>query len=213
MRLLIENQAPSRFVPDDHPGLTVTPLPGRLLADHTPTVLVNLIDQDHGPREAARFRVKLEATRKIDALQWRVERAEERTRIGADGETTSDVLREREAIRRASNRAEQEIAALDEDREARVYQFEVLPSDYPANPILSRLQFMRRFTDDERRHIRAARESGEAGQDIQDWWELILVSANVNLHDADIQGGVQALEQEGLIGEGRAAEVLNSDSQ
>lgn len=207
MKLLIENNRPVAFVSGSHPGVTVKAASKLKLEQYTSTILANLIDRDHGPKEAAKFRIKAEAEKRIEALQWRIERAEERDRIGAKGETVGDVLREREAIRRASNRAEAYIDELEDEAEARRYVFDVLPSDYPNNPILTRLQFMRRFTDSERQAIRAARDSGE-NQDLLDFWELLQLASNINLNDPDIQSGVQMLEAAELIAEGRAQEVL-----
>jgi len=207
MKLLIENNQPSRFTTDSASGFTVTVIPGLELGDYTPAILANLIDREYGPKEAAKFRVKLRAAELIDALQWRIERAKEREDIGAGGETVGDVLREREAIRRASNRAEAYIDAMGDETEARQYQFSVLPSDYPENSIITRLQFMRRMTDEERKAIRAARDSGQS-QDLLDFWELLQLATSINLNDADIQSGVQMLEQSGLISAGRATEVL-----
>lgn len=206
MNLLIENQRPVRLT-TSNTGFTVTALPNLTLEDYTPAILANLINRDHGAKEAAKYRVKVTASEMIDALQWRIERAKERENIGASGETISDVLREREAIRRASNRAEAYIDTLTDDTEARKYQLEVLPSDYPANPVITRLTFMRRFTDAERQAIRAARDSGQS-QDLLDFWELLQLATSVNLNDPDIQAGVGMLENAGLIGEGRASEIL-----
>jgi len=192
MNLLIENQRPARLT-TSNTGFTVTALPNLTLDDYTPAILANLIDRDHGAKEAAKYRVKVKASEMIDALQWRIERAKERENIGASGETISDVLREREAIRRASNRAEAYIDTLTDDAEAPQYQLEVLPSDYPANPVITRLTFMRRFTDAERQAIRAARDSGQS-QDLLDFWELLQLATSVNLNDPDIQTGVAMLE-------------------
>ena len=65
--------------------------------------------------KAERLRmIRTLAANEIAALQWRIERAEERDRLGLPGETVEEVLLEREAIRRASNRCEAEVeAALD----------------------------------------------------------------------------------------------------
>ena len=55
--------------------------------------------------------IKRQAQVNIQALAWRLERAHERDRLGLPGETPEDVLLEREAIRRASNRCEAEVQA------------------------------------------------------------------------------------------------------
>ena len=209
MRLLLENKQPIKFVTDSSSGFTVPAISGLDLADYTSDILANLIDREYGPKEASKFRIKSKASDMIDSLQWRIERAKERTDIGADGESVGDVLREREAIRRASNRAEAYIESLEDAAEARQYHFAVLSSDYPYNSVVTRLSFMRRFTDTERQAIRAARDSGDS-QDLLDFWELLQLATSINLNDPDIQAGVHMLEQAGLIGEGRADEILNN---
>ena len=57
--------------------------------------------------------IKQEAYERIQALDWRKERAEERQITGAEGETLEDVLNLREEIRKASDEAEQDLNTLD----------------------------------------------------------------------------------------------------
>ena len=57
--------------------------------------------------------IKAEAERRITALDWRLQRAQEREQLGESGvETVSEVLVLREQIRQASNAAEVAVAAL-----------------------------------------------------------------------------------------------------
>ena len=57
--------------------------------------------------------IKAEAERRITALDWRLQRAQERERLGETGvETVADVLALREQIRQASNAAEAAVATL-----------------------------------------------------------------------------------------------------
>ena len=57
--------------------------------------------------------IKAEAERRITALDWRLQRAQEREQLGAAGfETVADVLALREQIRQASNAAEAAVATL-----------------------------------------------------------------------------------------------------
>ena len=57
--------------------------------------------------------IKAEAERRITALDWRLQRAQEREQLGETGfETVADVLALREQIRQASNAAEAALAAL-----------------------------------------------------------------------------------------------------
>ena len=61
--------------------------------------------------------IKAEAERRITALDWRLQRAQEREQLGETGvetgvETVADVLSLREQIRQASNAAEAAVATL-----------------------------------------------------------------------------------------------------
>ena len=57
--------------------------------------------------------IKAEAERRITALDWRLQRAQEREQLGETGvETVADVLAMREQIRQASNAAEAAVATL-----------------------------------------------------------------------------------------------------
>ncbi|MFQ1985207.1 hypothetical protein ACK34N_07715 [Aeromonas veronii] len=57
--------------------------------------------------------IKAEAERRITALDWRLQRAQEREQLGEAGfETVADVLSLREQIRQASNAAELAVSTL-----------------------------------------------------------------------------------------------------
>ncbi|MCF5912053.1 hypothetical protein [Aeromonas veronii] len=57
--------------------------------------------------------IKAEAERRIIALDWRLQRAQEREQLGETGfETVADVLALREQIRQASNAAELAVSTL-----------------------------------------------------------------------------------------------------
>ena len=57
--------------------------------------------------------IKAEAGRRITALDWRLQRAQEREQLGETGfETVTDVLALREQIRQASNAAELAVSTL-----------------------------------------------------------------------------------------------------
>ena len=58
--------------------------------------------------------IKAEAERRITALDWRLQRAQEREQLGETGfETVTDVLALREQIRQASNAAELVVRELE----------------------------------------------------------------------------------------------------
>ena len=66
--------------------------------------------------------IKAEAERRITALDWRLQRAQEREQLGESGvETVADVLALREQIRQASNAAELAISTLTDVGEVLVF--------------------------------------------------------------------------------------------
>ena len=77
----------------------------------------------------------------------------------------------------------------------------------PAAParILTKLQYMDRFTDVELAGIYTAAKSVVQ---IEVWLEKFKIAQEINLDDPATITGVEALELGGLIGEGRAAEIL-----
>ncbi len=74
-----------------------------------------------------------------------------------------------------------------------------------AGSILSRLQFMRRFTDAELATIYTLMKTELA---IEIWMEKFRMASEIDLTDVDVVTGVHGLEAMGIIGVGRAAEVL-----
>lgn len=80
-------------------------------------------------RAKCAIEIKAQAAQLIDALAWRMERAQEREMLGVEGEKVKDVLREREAIRRASNRVEAEINAALDAQSVRAVTFTVSDAD------------------------------------------------------------------------------------
>ena len=66
--------------------------------------------------------IKAEAERRITALDWRLQRAQEREQLGEPGvETVADVLQLREQIRQASNAAEAAVATLTATHEVQAF--------------------------------------------------------------------------------------------
>jgi hypothetical protein len=70
---------------------------------------------------------------------------------------------------------------------------------------LTKLEFLNRFTAEERIGIRAAAQASPA---IADYLAMLDAAQDVDLTDARTIGGAQALEAAGLVGEGRAAAIL-----
>lgn len=74
---------------------------------------------------------------------------------------------------------------------------------------IPRRVFLARFTQSEAAAIRAA---GHANQAVDYLWQKFLLSAHIDVGDPEVIRGVQLLERVGLIGRGRAAEVLAPQS-
>lgn len=75
----------------------------------------------------------------------------------------------------------------------------------PPERNVTKLEYLRRFTGQERVTIRQAAKENPV---LEDYLAMLEIAQDINLDDPATQGGVQALEIAGLIGEGRAAEVL-----
>lgn len=149
--------------------------------------------------------IKRQAAANIAALQWRIERAEERDRLGLPGETVEEVLLEREAIRRASNRCEAEVEAALDVQAVQAVQFAVTEADRAIPQRLTRLQFLRRFTDEEMQAIVAAADANPALKVALLKWQS---AEGIVLTDPATIAGVPALEIAGLIAPGRAEAIL-----
>ena len=75
----------------------------------------------------------------------------------------------------------------------------------PVPRTITKLEYLRRFTTDERVAIRAA---AAANPVLDDYLKLMELAQEINLDDPDTVAAVQMLEQSGLIAAGRADEVL-----
>ena len=163
---------------------------------------VALLERAQGARKA---RIKAEAARLIEATDWKLARAREREAAGwATLAEVDAVLAEREAIRRSSNSAEAAVDALTDVGSVQTFTWSIDVA-VAAPRRLTHKGFSDRFTDAEMQAILAAAEANAA---LKTWWEKFKLARDINLDDPATQGGVQALEIAGLIGEGRAAEVL-----
>jgi hypothetical protein len=76
---------------------------------------------------------------------------------------------------------------------------------YGGRRILSKLEFLRLFKTEERITLRTVAKTNPV---VEDYMQLLELAEEINLDDEDTVGGVQMMEQAGLLGEGRAAEVL-----
>lgn len=156
-------------------------------------------------KTARKARIKAEAARLIEALDWKLVRAREREAAGWTTLAGVDaVLAEREAIRRSSGAAESAVDAMTDAGSVQsfVWSVDVLVAT-PRR--LTQTQFAGRFTDTELQGILAAAQANPA---LGAWWEKFKLAKDINLDDPATQAGVQALEFAGLIAAGRAAEIL-----
>lgn len=71
--------------------------------------------------------------------------------------------------------------------------------------LLTKLQYLRRFTQQERINIRNA---ASASPELYDYMALLDLAEEIDLSDPDTIAAVTMLEMAGLIAEGRAAEIL-----
>ena len=77
----------------------------------------------------------------------------------------------------------------------------------PSGPrTMTQLEYLRRFTVEERVAIRAAAAHNPV---LADYLQLMELAQDINTGDADTIAAVTLLEQTGLIAPGRANEVLN----
>jgi hypothetical protein len=82
---------------------------------------------------------------------------------------------------------------------------------YPPPPpfyVVNKVDFLRLFTQAERINIRAAAAVNPV---VDDYQNMLDAATTVNLQDPDILTGVPLLEQAGLIGPGRAAQILANE--
>lgn len=75
----------------------------------------------------------------------------------------------------------------------------------PGDRIITKLDYLRRFTGEERVMLRAA---AKANPVLEDYMLLMELAEDINLDDPDTINAVLMLEQGGLIAAGRAAEIL-----
>jgi len=76
----------------------------------------------------------------------------------------------------------------------------------PTQKILTKLEYLRRFTQAERIAIRQAAAQNAV---LDDYLKLLELAQEVNLSDPDAIAAVQMLEAYGLLAPGRAAEIIN----
>lgn len=71
--------------------------------------------------------------------------------------------------------------------------------------VMTKLEFLRRFTQDERVTIRTVAKTNAV---LEDYMAMIDLAQEIDTSDADTKAGVQMLEAVGLLAAGRAQEIL-----
>lgn len=165
--------------------------------------------------------IKQTASRLIYDTEWRIERARDRDQLGINAETVQDVMLEREAIRRVSNELEESMLGhvkyewdIDQGRTTDDL-FEQIENSFTfgVKDALSRLKpnrittlaFFSRFTPEEQGAIMIAVQQNPI---LNALIVSLQLADGVVLTDPRIIAGIQALEQAGLLAEGRADEIL-----
>lgn len=95
-----------------------------------------------------------------------------------------------------------DLSYLSQRHNATTGQFEVVQQ--PRAPI-SKIDYLRRFDQDERIAIRQAAETNHI---VNDYVELLNATTTLHLDDPDVIAGVNSLEAAELLAAGRAAEIL-----
>jgi hypothetical protein len=80
------------------------------------------------------------------------------------------------------------------------------PIEGVASRILTKREFIKRFTVEEYAGIKAA---ATVNATLDYYWQMFMLAEEINTGDADTVAGVQMLEQAGLIAAGRAEEILH----
>ena len=99
--------------------------------------------------------------------------------------------------------AEYPLASFDHSQEVNIASDGSILPDSVRN--VTKLEYLRRFTQNERIAIRTAAEGNAV---LADYLAMLELAQDINLDDPDTVGAVQMLEAVGLIGAGRSAEIL-----
>ena len=111
-----------------------------------------------------------------------------------------------EEVIRYSAEMAQEVNGFDLIDYDHVEYFPDEPAVVVPTTILTKLAYLRRFTTEERVMIR---EAAKVNPVLDDYLAMMELAEEINTGDADTVAAVNMLEQVGLIGSGRANEVLN----
>jgi len=102
------------------------------------------------------------------------------------------------------------VICFDEDRRYFTYPVEQLEVPLPrplAEKRITKLEFVNRFTSDEFKAIIAA---SKVNADIELWMMKFNLATYIDLNSGQVNEGLQGLEAAGLIGAGRANEIIQN---
>lgn len=155
---------------------------------------------------AAIVKIDTVVAERLGDLAWRLERATERELINEPGETVADVMREREAWRRASNRWEIELEAMTALEDVVTYELELVDADWPLpKRLISQYKFRSRFTMAEKIAITETRKTDATLEVVMGDLDAAQM---LDLDSADLLQGLQYLVQAGLLNADRITEIL-----
>lgn len=87
-----------------------------------------------------------------------------------------------------------------------IEQFPDEPTVEPSQRTLTKLEYLRLFTQEERITIRTVAKTNAV---LEDYLDMLDIAEEINLDDPDTIAAVMMLEGAGLLAEGRASEVLS----
>lgn len=76
----------------------------------------------------------------------------------------------------------------------------------PTSNIISKMKFLKRLTPEEYEIIK---KTSETNATIDYFWQMFMLAEEIDLQYSDTINGIQMMEQEGLLAQGRAAEILS----
>lgn len=103
-------------------------------------------------------------------------------------------------------KTDEEVLSILAEQAAKAVEAAAEPAKPTPRPI-SKLAFMERFTDEELAAIYAAAKTDVR---VEVWMDKLKLAGEVDLNDPRTKAGVRALEAFGLIGEGRAEQILSA---
>lgn len=155
-------------------------------------------------------RIKTEAAERIEAIAWKLERVKEREAAGwAVLGDVDVVLAEREAVRRSSNAAEQDVMALTDIDAVRAFTWQPDAVAVPLPRRVTRAAFLDALAAQGTNIISGILQAKDANPSLLTWWTYFDQAEYIAGTDPRLAPGLQGLEIAGLLPVGGAQAVLN----